>query len=128
MLAIDTNVLVRFLVADDADQHDRAVAAIRGGAWIATTVLLEVEWVLRSYYRQPATRIIQAFRGLSALPSVTLEHPERVSDALDAAQQGLGFADALHRAAATDCDAFVTFDQDLIRAAARVGGVSTRQP
>ncbi|MFN3856718.1 MAG: type II toxin-antitoxin system VapC family toxin [Caulobacter sp.] len=128
MLAIDTNVLVRFLVADDADQHARAVAAISQGAWIATTVLLETEWVLRSYYRQPQTRIIEAFRGVSALPSVRLEHPERVSDALDAAERGLGIADALHRAAATTCDAFVTFDQDLIRAAARVGGVITRQP
>ncbi len=48
MLAIDTNVIVRYLVADDREQARRARELIDGGrVFIATTVLLETEWVLR---------------------------------------------------------------------------------
>ena len=51
MIAVDTNVLVRFLVRDDAKQAGRAASLIRANAvWISKTVLLETECVLRSLY------------------------------------------------------------------------------
>jgi predicted nucleic-acid-binding protein len=51
MIAVDTNVLVRFLVRDDAEQASRADSLIRSEEiWISKTVLLETEWVLRSLY------------------------------------------------------------------------------
>ncbi|MFX8316487.1 PIN domain-containing protein, partial [Acinetobacter baumannii] len=51
MRAIDTNVIVRFLTADDATQAAVARRAIEAGdIFIPTTVLLETEWVLRSGY------------------------------------------------------------------------------
>ena len=51
MRAIDTNVIVRFLTADDLAQAAVARRAIEAGdIFIPTTVLLETEWVLRSGY------------------------------------------------------------------------------
>ena len=52
MLAVDTNVVVRFLVDnDDAAQHKRAVALFQTHSiWFCKTVLLESEWVLRSAF------------------------------------------------------------------------------
>jgi len=52
MIAVDTNVVVRFLVRDDPKQAARAAELIRDNQiWISKTVLLETEWVLRSLYR-----------------------------------------------------------------------------
>lgn len=51
MTALDTNVVVRFLVNDDDQQAQRARALIAAGnVHIPPTVLLETEWVLRSAY------------------------------------------------------------------------------
>ena len=65
---------------------------------------------------------------LSGLPTVQFEHPDRLAEALSAVQGGMDFADALHRAAAGDCEAFVTFDQDLIKAAGKAPGAMARLP
>jgi predicted nucleic-acid-binding protein len=53
--SIDTNVLVRLLVQDDAEQSARAVALLRkilseDGVWISLIVIVETVWVLRSGY------------------------------------------------------------------------------
>jgi predicted nucleic-acid-binding protein len=54
--AFDTNVVVRLIVHDDAEQCRLAEQAFRsavssGGAWIASVVLVEVSWVLRVAYK-----------------------------------------------------------------------------
>jgi predicted nucleic acid-binding protein len=43
-------------------------------------------------------------------------------------QAGMDFADALHLAKASGCDAFVSFDRDFARAANRLGTVKVRAP
>ncbi len=128
MLAVDTNVLVRFLTRDDEAQAARARAVIEAGAWIPTTVALELEWVLRGTYRYPPGRVAEVFRMLSGLPTVQFENPDRLSEALSALQAGMDFADALHRAAASGCEAFLTFDLDLIKAAGKTPGAMARLP
>ena len=76
MRALDTNVVVRFLTGDDRRQATRARAAIeRGEVFIATTVFLESEWVLRSAYGFLPGRIAEAFRGLAGLPGVSVDDP-----------------------------------------------------
>ncbi len=129
MLAIDTNVVVRYLTGDHPEQSAKARQIIDGEpVFVATTVLLEVEWVLRSArgYRQDA--LAAALTAFAGLPTVTLENPAAVSRALDNMASGLDFADALHLAAARDCEAFVTFDQALVKSAARIDGVLARAP
>jgi predicted nucleic acid-binding protein len=129
MLAIDTNVVVRYLTGDHPEQSAKARRIIDShSVFVATTVLLEVEWVLRSARGYRADALAAALAAFAGLPTVTLENPAAASSALDAMVSGLDFADALHRAAARDCEAFVTFDQALVKSATRLDGVLARTP
>lgn len=128
MLAVDTNVLLRFLLNDDDAQFARARSVVESGAWVASTVVLETEWVLRSFYRLTPLQIVETFAALAAIPTVQFEHPDRLAETVEAVRQGMEFADAMHRAAASDCEAFVTFDRDLIKAAGASPGAMTRLP
>jgi len=116
--AIDTNVVVRFLTADDEKQAKTARAAIEAGnIFIDTTVMLESEWVLRSAYGFEPARIADAFRGLAGLPGISVEEPPLLACALDWMSEGMDFADALHLAKAGDCDVFLSFDRKLAKSA-----------
>jgi predicted nucleic-acid-binding protein len=129
MLAVDTNLVVRYLTLDHREQSPLAKALIDNNEiWVATTVLLETEWVLRSVYGYAAAPVAAAFRAFSQLPTVTVQDALWLHQALDWMEQGMDFAEALHLSAAANCDAFVTFDRGLIRAAARNGGVEVRTP
>ncbi|MDP1619733.1 MAG: type II toxin-antitoxin system VapC family toxin [bacterium] len=88
MLGIDTNVLVRFLVRDDEAQFEKArklikreVAAGRR-VFVNHLVLLETEWVLRSRYSLPKTRIIEAISGLLDATDVGFEDEPAIEEAL----------------------------------------------
>ncbi len=122
MIAVDTNVLLRFITNDDRTQADRAQDVPRGGAvMIARTVLLEAEGVLRkSRYRCSRCQVATAFRKLLRLPGVRVDDPPAVARALDWFESGLGFADALHLASSRTATEFVAFDQTFARRAARL--------
>jgi predicted nucleic-acid-binding protein len=127
--AIDTSVVVRFLVADDKRQAKAARAAIEaGGIFIARTVVLESEWVLRSGYDFAPARVVAALRGLAGLPGVTVEEAAILAQALDWMEDGMDFADALHLAKAEDCSAFLSFDWKLAKAAAGHSQVKVEAP
>jgi predicted nucleic-acid-binding protein len=50
MLAVDTNLVVRYLTLDHREQSPLAKALIDGNEfWVATTVLLETEWCSAAY-------------------------------------------------------------------------------
>ena len=118
MRAIDTNIVVRYLTGDDPVQGPRARAAIDAGpVFASTTVLLESEWVLRSVYGFSASEVARALRDFAGLPEVSVENPILLAEALDHAEQGMDFADALHLGAATQCEAMLTFDRGFIKAA-----------
>jgi predicted nucleic-acid-binding protein len=126
MTAVDTNVLVRFLVRDDPKQAVRAASLIRSTQiWISKTVLLECEWVLRSLYGfQPAT-LAAALRALAGLQTVQLEDEPAVAKALEWFEKGLDLADALHLASAGSAERFATFDQKLAARANRLATLET---
>ena len=129
MRAIDTNVIIRSLTRDEEAQSARARSLIEAGdIFVATTVLLESEWVLRSAYGFPAARIAKALRALAGLPGVTLEDPVLVAQALDWAEEGLDFADALHLGRAEGSTAFMSFDRKLAKAAGRLTDVKVMEP
>ncbi len=129
MIAIDTNVVVRFLVNDDREQARRARALIDGeDAFVATTVLLETEWVLRSAYQLPRHELIDALRAFLDLPRVFAQDREGAGAALDWAEHGMDFADALHLASAAECDTFASFDRGLKQRAAKLGAPAVRAP
>lgn len=129
MRAIDTNIVVRFLVADNKEQAAAARGAIDAGDIFApTTVLLETEWVLRSAYGFSPDQIVESLRNLAGLPGVTVQDPARLAQALDWTASGMDFADALHLSAAVDCTAFLSFDAKLAKAAAGRSVVPVEHP
>ncbi len=129
MLAIDTNIVVRFLTRDDERQAQRTRALIDSSpVFVPTTVLLEAEWVLRSVYQLGAAEIASALTQFIGHPNVKPEQPDRVAAALEWAGRGMDFADALHLASARECEAFVTFDERLTKLAKRVANFDVRAP
>ena len=116
MIAVDTNVVVRFLTNDDHAQAARARALLRDNPiFLAKTVLLESEWVLRSGYGFAPEAIAAAFRGLLGLPGVAVEDPPAIRQAMDWYGRGFDFADALHLASSAGATGFATFDKALAR-------------
>ena len=129
MLAVDTNVVVRYLTRDDAEQFAKASALIGSeDVYVSTTVLLETEWVLRRAYRFSRERVVAALAAFAGLPRVTLEDPTLAAKALDWTRHGMDFADALHLAKAQGCDAFVSFDRRLAAVANALSDLKVRAP
>ena len=120
MVAVDTNVLVRLVVADSPAQTARAAAVFRSGpVFIAKSVLLEAEWVLRYSYELGAEAILRSLRAVLGLENVSVEDPGTIATALRLLEQGLDFADALHISSSAHAERFVTFDAKLVKRARR---------
>ena len=118
MLAVDTNIVVRILVGDDPVQSQIAAGLFRKHPiFIAQTVLLETEWVLRSAYKFSGKAIGAAFRGLAGVPNVTMENPWNLEKALRWHAEGMDFADAIHLTNRGKATEFVTFDNRLVKKA-----------
>lgn len=123
MIALDTNVLVRCLTLDDTGQVPAARRALEHatGIFIAKTVLMETEWVLRAAYKLPREKIYQALTAVCGLPHAHLEHAGHVAQALADYAAGMDFADALHLAASQADEGLHTFDQQMAQLALRRG-------
>ena len=123
MRAVDTNVLARYYLRDDAAQARIATRILSAGdVFVPKTVILELEWVLRSVARQPAGKVIDCIAHLTALPGVTIENFDEVETVLDHCRRGIDFADALHLAASHACREMLTFDdRGYVRRATKLG-------
>ena len=123
MIAVDTNVLARIVTNDDRRQASDAVNLLRRqeSVFIAKTVILELEWVLRSAYKVDPQAILTAIRRFCDLPNAEVENETAVRQALEWFAQGLDFADALHLASSGSERRFVTFDAALVRKARQFG-------
>jgi predicted nucleic-acid-binding protein len=116
VIAVDTNVVVRFLARDDPAQSPRAKALMEtGSVFVLRTVVLETEWVLRTSYGFDRAAIADGITRLLGLPGVEVEEAAMVARALDWYGNGLDFADALHLASSGRAEAFATFDRALRR-------------
>ena len=128
MLAIDTNLIVRYLTNDHPHQSPRARTLIDGQpVFVAATVVLEAEWVLRSVYGYRPADVARALRAFAGLPTVTVEGDAIVSVALDLTEKGMDFADALHLGRSAHCDGFATFDRRFVMAARTAGYEGVRE-
>jgi predicted nucleic-acid-binding protein len=97
MLAVDTNVLVRLLARDDADQAKAADQFVLKGAWVSHLVLAETVWVLDSVYARTPPQLMVAIEMLLAHETLVLQDAETVHAALTyfQAKPALGFSDCL---------------------------------
>jgi predicted nucleic-acid-binding protein len=127
MLAVDTNVIVRYVVGDGGEQFTRAVEILEeNNVSIALTVVLETEWVLRDAYELSREEVFYALEKLFGLPTVNVADPGAVQRAMTLAMSGMDFAEALHLAQSRECEAFLTFDKRLAKRASRGAGAVVR--
>jgi predicted nucleic-acid-binding protein len=124
VIALDTNVLVRFLVEDDERQSAEAAALVEraisvGDAlFVSDIVLCETVWVLSGSYRIARAEIGATLRDLLRARHLAFESTDVLARALDAFVRGKGdFADYLirERARVAGCDTVATFDRALLR-------------
>jgi predicted nucleic-acid-binding protein len=125
--ALDTNVLVRFLVQDDAKQGLLARELIQSTLekgeplYVPVTVILELEWVLRSNFDFDKAQIILTLSSLLAASELSFESETSVEVAVELFRQNKAdFSDCIHIALchAAGMTQMWTFD----RAASRVDG------
>jgi predicted nucleic-acid-binding protein len=97
MRAIDTNVLVRLVTRDDAQQVAAAEAFVEKGAWVPQLAVAEATWVLSAVYDLDARAIATAVEMLLNHKDLTLEGSEVVAYALERFRKrpALGFSDCL---------------------------------
>jgi predicted nucleic-acid-binding protein len=124
VIALDTNVLVRFLVEDDPSQTEKASRVLQraldsnSSCFVSDVVMCEVVWVLESSYKFRRTEISQVLGRLLRATHLTFSSIEQLARSLDAYRTGRGgFADYLIRehARAHGCEAVATFDGDLLK-------------
>jgi predicted nucleic-acid-binding protein len=119
MIAVDTNVLVRVVMGDDAPQTAASLRVLQGGepVLLLNSVLLETAWVLKSVYEVPPDEIAAVLHDVMCIPMVMLESPATL-EAVAWYREGMDFADAIHLAgAASRCEKLLTFDAAFVRKA-----------
>jgi predicted nucleic-acid-binding protein len=119
--AIDTNVLVRFLVNDDRAQaeHVRQLFATaeqqREPFFVPILVLLETIWVLESAYQVQRRDLMEALGDLLLMPILQFEQREAVQAMLAMVMtNNMDLPDALIAQSARNwgCDGILTFDKE----------------
>lgn len=121
MIALDTNILVRAVVADEPHQATIARAIFAkldegAPALVCREVMVEFVWVLERAYRLTRAEIADAVTVLLEARGVVVEAADRVG--LTASRYrsgGPGFSDQMSRlvAEAEGCSALMTFDRKL---------------
>ncbi|MDV7272101.1 type II toxin-antitoxin system VapC family toxin [Thioclava sp. A2] len=123
MIALDTNVLVRYLVQDDAAQARIASEVIdslsdAAQGFVGREVLIELVWVLERAYGFNRVEIAAALDGLLAATELYIESADDLGLAIELYRNdGYGFADMMIVAAARRVGAkeLVTFDRKAAR-------------
>jgi predicted nucleic-acid-binding protein len=97
MRAVDTNVVVRLVVRDEAKQVLAAEEFIAKGAWVSHLVLAETVWVLDAVYDLSAEQIALAVDMLLNHRELAVQDPDVATSALERFRKhpALGFSDCL---------------------------------
>jgi predicted nucleic-acid-binding protein len=123
-IAVDTNVLVRAAVRDDAEQTDAATKLMGRAEMVAVAVscLCEFVWVLRSVYRFRSSEIAKAIRTLLAAENVETDRPA-VDAGLAVLDDGGDFADGViaYEGRWLGAERFVSFDRKAVETLAAQG-------
>ncbi|OUY08369.1 type II toxin-antitoxin system VapC family toxin [Acinetobacter populi] len=125
MKVIDTNILARFFIDDPDDQQchiqrQTAIEILSQPVSIPITVILELEWVMRGFYKIDKQTILSVYQTLLNFSHVIIEDELLLIQALKLYQQGLDFADSLHIVRLQQYS-FITFDVKFFKKAANAG-------
>jgi predicted nucleic-acid-binding protein len=120
MIGLDANILVRYIVQDDAAQAAAATALIEGEctaenpAWVDCVVLCELVWVLESAYDFTRATVVEVLRTMLTSAELRIEASDMAWSALRSYQNGgVDFADCLIglRNRQAGCETTATFDK-----------------
>jgi len=118
MIGLDTNVLVRYIMQDDAKQAEKATALIESlsadvPGFITLVSVVELVWVLSSCYDLSRAQVAQALEIILRSSQLIVDQAEQVVRALRAFRGGKAdFADCLieRMASSAGCAQTMTFD------------------
>lgn len=120
MKAIDTNILVRFLIGDDKQQAKKVYNIFKKAEsekdelFVPLLVVLELIWVLESVYEISRADILESIREFLLLPILRFEHKSVLQQfTLSAQANRYDLADLLiaHSAKMQGCETVLTFDK-----------------
>ncbi len=121
--ALDTNVLLRLVIADESEQARAAEKVVRDAADAGTPLLVnlmelcEFAWVLRRSYGYPRAEIADCIEMLANSPALIFQEPALVARATQWLRQGGDFADAIIAGHNRNlgADTTLTFDKSALR-------------
>ncbi len=120
MIALDTNVIVRFLVRDDETQAQAVYARFkqaetgRETLFVSLLVVLETIWVLESVYDKSRMEILSSLEELKGMPILEFEKEHVLQKVLlDGRTCRADLSDILiaRMAEACGCSEGITFDR-----------------
>ena len=120
MKALDTNVLVRFLVRDDERQAEtiyrvfKKAESDREVFFVPLLVVLETVWVLESVYKIPRQEILDSVNELILMPILKFETQPAILNFISSARETkMDLSDLLiaHSAKFSGCECVLTFDK-----------------
>lgn len=125
MIALDTNVVVRYIMQDDVKQSPMATRLIESRSaaspgFVPIVVVVELAWVMSSAYELDKRQLIAALEGLLRTKELVVEGAETVWKALRLYQSAnADFADCVigRSASAHGCESTMTFDRDAAKSA-----------
>ena len=122
MIALDTNVLARYIMQDDSRQSPMATRLVESlsaqAPGFVPLVVVELAWVLSSAYDLDRAQLVKAFDALLRTKEIVVDRAETVWKALRVFQSAnADFADCLieRSASAAGCDQTMTFDRGAVK-------------
>jgi len=120
MKAIDTNILIRFLVKDDEQQAEivyrlfKKTESSKEALFVPIAVVLETVWVLESVYNIPRQEILDSINELLLMPILEFEAQSAILSFISSAKETkIDLSDILiaHAAKFAGCECMLTFDR-----------------
>lgn len=123
MIGLDTNVLVRYIMQDDAKQSALATRLVESlsaesPGFVPLVSVVELAWVLSSAYELDRTQLVEAFEALLRTKEIVVDRAETVWKALRVFQSAnADFADCVieRSASAAGCERTMTFDRGAVK-------------
>lgn len=122
MLTIDTNILLRYALNDNAKLSSKAQEIIEGNTcYVPLLALAEMGFVLGSVYEAKPAEVVGYTKSLMQQKNLRFEHESRVLQALAGVEAGVDWFDALLWAAAPAQNEFATLDKRFASKATKLG-------
>jgi predicted nucleic-acid-binding protein len=124
MIGLDANVLVRYMVQDDATQSANATAIVEkrltpsNPGFVSIVAIVETAWVLERAYGLAPQTVAAAVERILQIDVLVVENEEQVFTAMVMLKEGIGsFSDAVIAAlgAKAGCSKTLTFDRKALR-------------